>query len=174
MRSGASLGRPNPLRLNVGFLLHQSAGTHRDFEIDVAHIQIGDDLPVDALKGVIRLTRTGEGLYLQGDLWARTAVSCNRCLADFEQQLAIQLGDLLVYPPGHDPDPLLSVPETGMLDLGPLLREYLLLDIPTQPLCRPDCKGLCPQCGGNLNETQCEHPESEIDPRLASLRALLL
>ena len=39
-----------------------------------------------------------------------------------------------------------------MLDLAPLLREYLVLDIPSRPLCRPDCRGLCPECGNNLNE----------------------
>jgi len=54
-----------------------------------------------------------------------------------------------------------------------LLREYLVLDIPSRPLCRPECKGLCPECGNNLNESTCEHPESQIDPRLASLSSLL-
>jgi uncharacterized protein len=122
---------------------------------------------------MIRLTRTGEGLYLQGNLKAGTAVSCNRCLTEFEQPLEIELADLLAYPPGPQEDLLLSVPETGMLDLAPLLREYLVLDIPSQPLCRPDCKGLCPECGENLNENTCEHPQSHIDPRLASLSTLL-
>jgi uncharacterized protein len=125
------------------------------------------------LNGEIRLTRTGEGLYLQGTLGAHTTASCNRCLTEFEQPLQIELGDLLVYPPGRGEDPLLSVPETGMLDLTPLLREYLVLDVPSQPLCRPDCKGLCPECGNNLNESTCEHPESQIDPRLAHLSSLL-
>lgn len=136
-------------------------------------MQLGDDLAVAALEGAIRLTRTGEGLYLQGSLQALTTATCNRCLVEFEQPLAARLGDLLVYPPGSQPDPLLSVPETGMLDLAPLLREYLLLDIPSQPLCRPDCKGLCAECGNNLNASSCEHPESEIDARLASLSSLL-
>jgi len=122
---------------------------------------------------VVRLTRTGEGLYLQGQLAARTTVSCDRCLADFEQPLQVELGDLLVYPPGRQADPLLSVPETGMLHLAPLLREYLVLDIPSRPLCRPDCKGLCPECGQDLNQAACEHPQPQIDPRLASLSSLL-
>jgi uncharacterized protein len=112
-------------------------------------------------------------LYLQGQLAARTTVSCDRCLTDFEQPLQVELGDLLVYPPGRQADPLLSVPETGMLDLAPLLREYLVLDIPSRPLCRPDCKGLCPECGQDLNEAACEHSQSQIHPRLASLSSLL-
>jgi uncharacterized protein len=163
----------NPLRINVGFLLHASAGTHHDFDIEVPSVQVGDDLRVGELQGVVRLTRTGEGLYLQGKLGARTTVSCNRCLTEFEQPLEIELGDLLAYPPGPEAEALLSVPETAMLDLAPLLREYLVLDIPSRPLCRPDCEGLCPECGNNLNESTCEHPESQIDPRLASLSSLL-
>lgn len=136
-------------------------------------MQLGGDLTVAALEGVLRLTRTGEGLYLQGTLQALTAASCNRCLGEIEQPLTVAVGDLLAYPPGSQPDPLLSVPETGMLDLAPLLREYLLLELPSQSLCRPDCRGLCPECGNNLNESACEHPESEIDPRLARLSSLL-
>jgi uncharacterized protein len=54
-----------------------------------------------------------------------------------------------------------------------LFREYILLEIPISPLCRPDCKGLCPICGNNLNEDTCHHEEEAGDPRLASLKALL-
>jgi uncharacterized protein len=68
---------------------------------------------------------------------------------------------------------LLAIPETGILDLSTIFREYLLLDIPIQPVCSPTCKGLCPICGGNLNETECNHPEVDIDPRMAVLQELL-
>jgi len=65
------------------------------------------------------------------------------------------------------------LPEDGHIDLSPLVREYMLLDIPIKPLCSTDCKGLCPVCGENLNETQCGHTTESIDPRLAVLKSLL-
>ena len=87
--------------------------------------------------------------------------------------MQVEVNDLFVYPPSQPTDPNLSIPETGILDLSPVLREYLLLDVPLQPLCRPDCQGLCPECGNNRNETACNHPAAEVDPRLSALRALL-
>jgi DUF177 domain-containing protein len=67
----------------------------------------------------------------------------------------------------------LLMPETGIIDLGPVLREYAVLEIPISPLCKPDCKGLCPICGNNLNECTCNHADDSVDPRLAALRSLL-
>ena len=58
----------------------------------------------------------------------------------------------------------------------PVLRDTILLSIPLKPLCREECKGLCPVCGKNLNEGECEHvkkKEEEIDPRWEKLKALL-
>jgi uncharacterized protein len=65
------------------------------------------------------------------------------------------------------------VGDDGWLDLGPLLREQAWVDIPMKPLCRPDCQGLCPQCGADLNHESCECDRTEIDPRLAILRDLI-
>ncbi len=165
--------KQHPLRLNVGFLLHQGAGTSREFEIDLPALQVGDELDLLFLRGILRLTRTGEGLYIEGPLESEIDLECDRCLTPLNQALAVELGELLYYPPRPGTDPSESVPETGTLDLRPLVRDHLLLDMPMHTLCRKDCKGWCPECGGNLNETTCEHPETELDPRLAALKSLL-
>jgi uncharacterized protein len=161
------------LRINVGFLLHEQVGYSRTFDFDHPAVQISEDLAIRKLRGSLRLTRTAQGLYGDGRLAAVTGVECGRCLSEFDQPLAIRIDDLFTFPPGQAADPLLAVPETGLLDLGPLLREYLLLEVPLQPLCRADCRGLCPECGNNLNESPCSHPDDPIDPRLAALRSLL-
>jgi len=168
-----SKNKQHPLRLNVGFLLHQGAGTSQEFEFDLPAIQVGDDLDLSFLRGVLRLTRTGEGLYIEGPLESELELECNRCLTSLNQTLAVKLGELLYYPPRPGTDPSESVPETGILDLRPLVRDHLFLDMPTHALCQPDCKGLCPECGNNLNEIDCEHPETELDPRFAALKSLL-
>ena len=66
----------------------------------------------------------------------------------------------------------LLVPEDGQIDLEPLLREYALLEFPISPVCKPDCKGLCPVCGENLNRTDCGH-RPETDSPFAVLKDLL-
>jgi uncharacterized protein len=66
----------------------------------------------------------------------------------------------------------LLAPEDGQIDLEPLLREYALLEIPISPLHSPDCKGLCPVCGENLNKTDCGH-RPEPDSPFAVLKDLL-
>ncbi len=168
-----SISQRHPLRLNVGFLLHQGVGTSRDFDFDHRDVQVGPDLWVAGLRGTVRLSRTAQGLYAYGRLTADTRGECVRCLTEFALPLQVEVNDLFVYPPSQPTDPNLSIPETGILDLSPVLREYLLLDVPLQPLCRPDCQGLCPECGNNRNETACHHPAAEVDPRLSALRALL-
>jgi uncharacterized protein len=154
-------------------MLRQTVGYNRTFEFDHPSVQVSDDLDVSDLRGELRLTRTAQGLYASGTMTGITGVECVRCLTPFAQRLTIAYDDLFVYPSTKATEPLLVVPETGLLDLTPLTREYMLLDLPLQPLCRPDCRGLCPECGVNRNETECEHDTSNADPRLAGLRALL-
>jgi uncharacterized protein len=157
--------------LNVGFLLHESIGYHRTFEFDHPNVQVSDDLDVDALRGSVGMSRTAQGLYAHGRLTGAAPAECVRCLTPYRQPLGAELDDLFVYPASKATEGLLSVPDTGLLDLGPLVREYFLLDFPIQPLCRPDCRGLCPTCGANWNETTCPHASAEAEPRLAELRA---
>jgi uncharacterized protein len=71
------------------------------------------------------------------------------------------------------PSAIYAVSEDGELDVAPLIRELAWLAIPMKHLCDPECKGLCPQCGVNLNEEPCQCEEIRIDPRLAPLRELL-
>lgn len=161
------------LRINVGFLLHQDVGYSRNFEFNEATVQIEDDLDVCNLIGEVQFTRTAQGLYAKGRLQAKTSLECVRCLSDFNQQLTIEVNDLFNYPPGKDTDPLLSIPQSGILDMTDLVREYLVLDIPIQPVCGTECAGLCAICGNDKQNGMCEHPEEEIDPRMAVLQSLL-
>ena len=161
------------LRINVGFLLHQDVGYSRKFEFNENRVQIADDLDVCDLFGDLNFTRTSQGLYAQGKLTAQAPLECVRCLNGFDQQLMIEVNDLFTYPPGKEIDPMLTIPQTGILDLTELVREYLLLDIPIQPVCGTECVGLCAICGKPMQDGKCEHPEEEIDPRMAVLQSLL-
>ena len=161
------------LTLNLGFLLHQSVGTSRDFEFDFPDISLGDDLNLSLLSGVLRMTRTSGGVYGNGQFQAQAETDCVRCLSSFVQDLRAEIDELFDYPARTSTDPLLRIPESGLLNLRPLLREQFVLAAPIRSLCKPDCKGICPECGINLNEEICDHPQEDLDPRLAVLRTLL-
>jgi len=163
----------SPLRLNVGFVVAQSAGFSRDFPFDLPQINIPPDLHMNNLYGSIRVTRTPQGILLQAEFKAQTTLECVRCLTELQQSLEINFTELYAFSQRYVTDSGLLMPETGIIDLTPVMREYILLEIPISPLCRPDCKGLCPICGNNLNESTCNHEDESGDPRLASLKKLL-
>lgn len=163
----------SPLRLNVGFVVHQSVGYNRDFSIDVDKINLPPDLDLIDLSGTARVTRTPQGLLVQLKMGATVMAQCVRCLADFRQRLSIDFTELYAFTQRSVTDSELILPEDGHIDLTPLVREYMLLEVPISPLCSPSCKGLCPVCGENLNETNCDHGLEGEDPRLNILKSLL-
>jgi uncharacterized protein len=125
------------------------------------------------LEGMFQATHTSKGLYLQGELNTTINVECTRCLAKLRLPVTIKLDDLFYYPRSAAPEGENFVGEDGFIDLAPLLRELSLLAVPMQVLCRPDCQGICIECGQNLNEGLCACDRGAIDPRLAALKALL-
>ncbi len=161
------------MRLNVGFLLNKNVGYSRNVAFDHPTLTIGDDLEVRDLTGTLRLTRTQQGVYAHGQLQATTELECARCLSSFSKSLTTEIEELFPLHNAPNQEGDYAVQENGVLDLNPLVRESLMLDVPIKLLCRVDCQGLCTICGENLNETQCDHPEQEIDPRLEVLKTLL-
>jgi uncharacterized protein len=158
------------LKINVGFLLHSDVGTSRVFEFDLPNVRLAQDLTLNYLCGPVRLTRNTRGVLAQGQMAAGHKMECVRCLEPFVLKLDLDIEELFVYPP--TPEAELSVAETGVLDLAPLVRAEVIVQTPIGALCRPECRGLCPHCGQNLNEGECGCGQRDIDPRLAILRDL--
>lgn len=104
---------------------------------------------------------------------ATLQAECVRCLIELLQTLKIDFTELYAFSLRSVSESGLILPEDGHIDLAPLVREYMLLEIPINPVCRADCLGLCPTCGENLNEDPHEHGGETIDPRLANLKDLL-
>jgi uncharacterized protein len=168
-----SKSRPSRLRFNFGFLLEAPNGTSREVELDYPSIRISDDMTLEPLSGSFTATRISEGIYLSGQLKSRIIQQCVRCLEDANVSLNLDIDELFYYPPDAAPVENYVVGENGYIDLSPLARELALLDTPIRPLCRPDCQGLCMNCGQNLNEADCRCEQEEIDPRMEALRQLL-
>jgi uncharacterized protein len=161
------------LRPNVGFMLHEAAGYHRVFEIDLESVTLPDGFYLESIRGELALTRTKEGIWVDGEMEGRIPATCTRCLDDFSLALHIELEELFYYPPYKAPEPTLyTIEETGVMDLVEPVREEFVLSLPIRALCRPDCQGLCDQCGQNLNLAPCTCEQVAIDPRLAGLLKL--
>jgi len=166
--------RDNPLRINVGFLVKANAGYSRTIEFDVGQMVLSNDLTVNDLRGAARFGRTPQGLVVEVALSGRTNAECARCLDQFELPVATEFTELYAFDERSMTDSQLLVPANHQIDLAPLAREYLLLDEPITPLCRPDCKGLCPVCGANWNREQCAHQhQPPADLRVTSPKDLI-
>jgi uncharacterized protein len=159
------------LKLNVGFLLSGGPGHSHDTTFDVPAIRVAEDVDLEYIKGSVRLSRTKEGILLQGDLHVGFADDCTRCMEAVSRDVTIKAEELFTYPP--TPDAEFSLHDDGILDLGPLIRAEVLLSLGQGVLCRTDCKGLCPHCGENLNDATCDCESDSVDPRLAQLKELL-
>ena len=145
------------LRLNVGFIISQPFGYNRDFNFDIPGLRLLPDLDLKNFNGVARIGRTQQGLILQAKFQCFIQTECVRCLSETTVPLQTEFDELYAFSIRSVSESGLILPEDGHIDLEPLLREYLTLEVPIQPLCKPDCKGLCVECGENLNEMMCEH-----------------
>ena len=128
----------------------------------------------------IRAERTGSEVKLQGSLSAGLEVSCVRCLTAFAQNVTRDF-EVIYRRAGEgaegdeteldEMDLDLDYYGDEGINLQQLLGEQVLLSLPMKPLCRPECRGLCSQCGADLNLESCAC-SPEVDPRLASLEAI--
>jgi uncharacterized protein len=161
------------LRLNVGFIAHQPVGYSREFVFEYSELRFSQDFSLTEFALTVEFSRNYQGLLAQANFQATTELECVRCLTTIQQRLQASFTELFAFSARTATESGLIVPEDGRIDLGPLVREYLILDIPISPICKTDCKGLCPVCGENRNITECKHELDEIDPRLANLKSFL-
>jgi len=125
-----------------------------------------------------------ESVHLRGRVTAPLTLECGRCLTTFPFLADLDL-DVFFLPHRADEreeedevqlsdhDVVVSYYRDDSIDLDETIREQLLLELPMKRVCRPDCRGLCPRCGTNLNQSSCACvPETAPDPRLAALGQL--
>lgn len=153
----------NPLRINIGFMLHESIGSYRDLEFEFDNLTLFSELLLDNVKGKVRINRTPQGLLVDAEFQAYVVGQCVRCLEDFNQPLETEFQELFAYRTRHTRNEEFFVPEDGHIDLAPLVYENILLAVPIKPLCKPDCNGLCSFCGTNLNKSACIHEDARVE-----------
>lgn len=151
----------NPLRFNVGFLLNQSIGYSRDIHFAFPEVLLRPDFKLSDFSGVVRASRTPQGILIQGEFKGQAPAECVRCLTNIQQTLQTTFDELYAFDERSVTDSGLILPEDGNIDLEPIVREYLLIEMPINPICKKDCRGLCPVCGQNLNEVPHQHFENK-------------
>ena len=131
-------------------------------------------VPVD-----VSFYRLGADLFFRGRFQGHVSGNCARCLESYPFSLGKDFTFVLKPHDGAAEEEELSEEDLSFgfyegdeVDLAPLVREAMILALPTKPLCREDCRGLCPRCGANRNHEECGCRSEWSDPRLEVLRAL--
>ncbi|WP_243438512.1 YceD family protein [Fundidesulfovibrio soli] len=118
------------------------------------------------------------GALVRGRLAGEVSAPCDRCLKDLSVRIdqPFDLFEQLESPDEESVEPGLLREHKGRLELdaGAMLWEEFVLALPTKPLCSEDCKGLCPDCGKDLNEGPCGCAKPKGDERMAALRGLTI
>ena len=175
-----------PLVWNVAGLLGEAAGAVRDYAVRGVVID-GDEYfslagPID---GRVHLGRTNRGLLVDADFTTVLATQCARCLRDINVPFTFEIHDealpaidfhsgrVLTISPEDEEAGAIRLTDHHELDLEGPIREAIVLALPIAPLDREDCPGLCIVCGLPLDEGDHDHPDDDIDPRLAVLKGFV-
>ena len=170
------------------FELPRRAGEMKEYELDIEvpenvgvpliFVPAGEVIEVDA-----RLESVTEGILLSAQIFATAKGECTRCLDPVVVEIDKKVQELYNYAAkvtrskkSSDEDDLDLEEELMMdgdiMDLEIPIRDAIVLELPFNPLCTPDCLGLCPECGGKWAELAADHAHETIDARWASLAAL--
>lgn len=162
-----------PLRLNVGFIVGNEVGFSNEFPFDFEHIQVSEDLDLRDFHGRAIISRTPQGLLLTGVFEGTLTAECVRCLREFDQTIHWEMTELYAFNQKSVTDSGLILPDNAHIDLAPLIRDYAITEVPIKPVCKPDCQGLCPTCGQDLNQKDCGHRGETGNSPFSILKDLL-
>jgi uncharacterized protein len=174
------------VKISVAPLLKQPYGATETYDLGespiTAHSEHAALLEIGAraVDGTARLTHTNPGVLVQGTVTADVELECSRCLDRFiarvparvEEQYYATIDVVSGAPVTEPPRDARTVGHDFVIDVTPLIREHVLLELPLKPLCREDCAGICPICGVDQNVRAHRHDEI-ADERWSQLRALL-
>ena len=143
------------------------------------HMECRIEQPLEARLTVMPAE---DGCLVRGRLTGSVSMPCNRCAEDAGVAIDTRFDEFEAIPPEETAGGANGTPDGAsavvfdrhapMLDLAAVCWEQFMLSLPVAPLCKEDCKGLCPVCGTNLNEGQCSCVREHDDPRMAPLRDL--
>jgi uncharacterized protein len=162
----------NALRVNIAELMRHPGATRAiDVTLEPAELKLDDPRISGLIQVEVTLTSGIDGVTTHGEVRTPWHSECRRCLIDVDGVAVSEIDEVYQLDPlDGEAFPIID----NQVDLAPAVREYLLLDLPVAPLCRPDCAGICPECGADRNLAACGCAQVASDPRWAALEGLEL
>ena len=137
--------------------------------LEVLAVPPGAEVDLD-----LRLESVAEGVLVSGTAAATAVGQCARCLVEVTEPVVAGIRELFAY---QDSATAMTTEEDEVsrlvddrIDLEQVVRDEVVTALPMAPLCRPDCRGLCVECGGRLDDLEPDHSHEILDPRWAALR----
>lgn len=173
------------MKIRLESARHEPVVWQESLSIPLEELGLGDEVEVTPVEVSGSLSFDAPNYFLDARLAFAVTVACDRCTAPVRQEIDCRLAALVAPPSGRkgkEPgggERELKEDELGLLEVAgdtldtrPLVAEQVLLELPTHPLCREDCAGLCPTCGADRNLGPCGCRQEPVDPRWAGLTAL--
>jgi len=135
----------------------------------------------DTAHVFIKISRLGKMIFAEGSVKISATLTCSRCLKDFLYPLDLTFSEEYTPAGVSDEEKEYELTEEELhqdfysneeIDISELITEQVLLAVPMKPLCSPECPGMCPVCGKELNENACNCKTDKVDPRLSPLERL--
>lgn len=158
------------LQFDLSPLVGARPGERLVFSLDEGPQQL-EEVAASFLRGELWFTRIEKGILVEGEVETEIQVPCVRCLESFPLPAALEIEEIIGL--NKHPDVTYAITDEGWFEGAPLIREQALVSIPLKALCSPDCKGICPECGSNLNTDDCGCNREPVDLRMAALASLL-
>ena len=163
----------SPFAVNVHDLMHKP-GQMREFELDIPLMEpMGNGITTvpagDLVELDLRLESVHEGILATADVYAEAKAECSRCLEPLVHAVEVDFQELFTYSYTSEEQPAI-VDET--IDLQQAILDAVVLNLPFQPICSPDCLGLCPDCGVRMADDPTHQHEAPIDSRWSELKNL--
>lgn len=172
------------MEFNVAQLLKGPVGDTRSYHLAESLGEIEEIDWAGPGEGEVRLVRTTRGVLVRTQLQSTVHAVCSRCVEPYQHPLAIEFEEEFLptvevetgvpLAIGEEDAAAFTIDEQHILDLHEAVRQFALLAMPMQPVCRPDCQGLCPECGANRNLGPCQCPQQPVDRRWGSLSSLIV
>ncbi len=163
--------RELPRRPGVWRAVKRVVPAPSDLGVELIGVPEGAGLDLD-----LRMESVSEGVLVSGTVSGPVRGECGRCLREINDSVTVTIQELYAYE-NSTTDITTEPDEVGrmqgdLIDLEPAVRDAVVLALPTNPLCRQDCPGLCPECGVHRDDLPADHSHQQIDPRWAGLSQL--
>lgn len=167
-----ALRESSQLSVEISDLLRHPAASRRlEFSEEVPGLALDMGRVPRALSFELVLEGLVEGILVSGRVRGSYRLACRRCLGGFDQPFEVGLSEVVPYPRQPGAEEGYRV-EGDQLLLEPLVRDAVILAMPLNPLCRPECRGLCAECGADRNAGDCGHRPGRVDVRWEPLGRL--